>query len=192
MRRIGLLVLWIMMMGTLISCEGQQEELLSYQDRDGVYRGICRMEDGEYTLRIRIYADGRRELEFLAPESLVGCGYRRSTGGEYLFFAGEALYPVSENPTVAAIFSLFALSPGDLISASAESHSGVGINRLTFPDGISVYLSSATGSPLRFEHPLLSLTLYEESGQGLCPWNPPEAPPLDSARFLERKRGKEL
>lgn len=145
-----------------VSCGDDPSGSLSYQDKDCVFTGVCKLEDGEYTVQIHIQPDGSRELLFIAPETLAGCSYQRTPQGEYSFTAEDTVFPVSANPTVETIFGLFELDEADLLSASVDENSGAGLNVLTFAGDVTVYLSSEDGLPLRFEHPLLTLTLHAD------------------------------
>lgn len=155
--------LWLLLTITILlfGCAGKSEGSLDYQKRDCTFTGVCELADGSYTLKISTHPDGSGELEFLTPETLTGCRYLRTAGGEYSFATEDCLFPVAANPTVEAIFGLFALRESDLISAKLSESTGQELNILTFEGDIKVYLSSDSGLPLRFEHPLLVLNIHE-------------------------------
>lgn len=146
------------------ACSGQDGDYLSYQSQDATFVGTCTLPDGEYVMEIRLVSDGGRSLTFLSPEAVEGCSYYRSPEGDYAFTVDDMTLPVHENPTAKAIFDLFSLDEDDLLSASLEENAGVGLNVLEFAGDVTVYLSSEDGSPLRFEHPLLTLTLHSDRG----------------------------
>ncbi len=147
------------------ACTDRDTGYLEYQDKDATFVGTCKLADGEYVLQIKLREDGSRSLIFLSPETVEGCGYFRSAEGDYCFSVDDMTLPVEENPTVKAIFDLFSLKESDLISASVTENSGEGLNVLKFAGDITVFLSSSDGLPLRFEHPLLTLTLRADSRQ---------------------------
>lgn len=144
------------------ACADKESDYLSYQSKDAVFVGTCKLPDGEYVMEIHLMADGGRSLTFLSPETIEGCSYFRSAEGDYCFMVDDLSIPVNENPTAKAIFDLFSLDESDLIAASVSENAGVGLNVLEFEGDVTVYLSSADGLPLRFEHPLLSLTLHTD------------------------------
>lgn len=164
-RRIGGWLLGLLLLWGLLSCGEDPTELLSYQERECIFTGVCQLADGEYTVKIYLHADGGRELVFLAPETLAGCRYVRDTAGVYSFICEDAVLPVAGNPTVETIFGLFALNPTELLSAELSKNAGEGLNVLQFAGDVTVYLSSVDGLPLRFEHPLLTLTLHADKSQ---------------------------
>lgn len=144
------------------ACTDHHTDYLAYQSQDAAFVGTCNLSDGEYVMEIHIMADGGRSLTFLSPETVEGCSYYRSPEGDYCFTVGDLSLPVNENPTAKAIFDLFSLDEDDLISASVTQNAGVGLNVLEFEGNVTVYLNSSDGLPLRFEHPLLTLTLHTE------------------------------
>ena len=148
--------------GLLVACSGDPSGSLSYQEKECTFTGVCALEDGEYTLQIHVRPDGSGELLFLSPDSLSGCRYLRTQAGEFSFIAEDTVLPVAANPTVETIFGLFRLKESDLISAKVAENAGEGLNVLTFSGDVTVYLSSVDGLPLRFEHPLLTLTLHSD------------------------------
>lgn len=152
----------LLIVGVLAACKDSPSGSLSYQDKECTFTGVCTMEDGEYTLQIHTRPDGSGEILFLAPETLEGCRYLRTQGGEYSFVADDTVLPVAANPTVETIFGLFRLKESDLLSAKVAENAGEGLNVLTFSGDIVVYLSSRDGLPLRLEHPLLTLTLHSD------------------------------
>lgn len=156
--------LWLIALCTLLltACRGDPDGSLAYQGKECTFTGVCTLEDGEYTLQIHTRPDGSGELLFLSPETLEGCRYLRTEGGEYTFIAEDVSLPVAANPTVEAIFGLFRLKESDLLSAKVAENAGEGLNVLTFAGDVTVYLSSTDGLPLRFEHPLLTLTLHSD------------------------------
>ncbi|MBQ7354055.1 MAG: hypothetical protein IJW62_00885 [Clostridia bacterium] len=154
----------------LLCCCGKEGAgTLSYQEQECVFTGVCALEDGDYTVQISLHTDGSRELLFLSPETLTGCRYVRDAAGAYSFICADTVFPVAGNPTVETVFGLFALDEADLLSADLEENAGEGLNVLTFSGDVKVYLSSADGLPLRFEHPLLTLTLRADGRQILSP-----------------------
>lgn len=153
----------ILCVGLLSACGDDPAGSLSYQEKECAFTGVCALEDGEYTLQIHTRPDGSGELLFLSPETLEGCRYLRTEGGEYSFIADDTVLPVAANPTVETIFGLFRLKESDLLSAKVAKNAGEGLNVLTFSGDVTVYLSSVDGLPLRFEHPLLTLTLHSDS-----------------------------
>lgn len=163
-----LLVCLIVFVGCT-SCRDRNTDYLSYQSQDATFVGTCKLSDGEYVMEIRLMSDGGRSLTFLSPETVEGCGYFRSAEGDYCFSVDDMSLPVSENPSAKAIFDLFSLDEDDLISASVSENAGVGLNVLEFEGDIFVYLNSADGLPLRFEHPLLTLTLHTDEGTSSSP-----------------------
>lgn len=156
-----LLVCLIVLVGS-VACTDQREDYLSYQSQDATFVGTCRLTDGEYVMEIRLMSDGGRSLTFLSPETVEGCSYFRSAEGDYCFMVDDTALPINEHPTAKAIFDLFSLDEDDLITASVDENAGVGLNVLEFEGDVTVYLSSADGLPLRFEHPLLTLTLHTD------------------------------
>ena len=156
---IGALTLCV---GVLSGCRNDPGGSLSYQEKECTFTVVCALEDGEYTLQIHTRPDGSGEILFLAPETLAGCRYLRTAGGEYSFIAEDTVLPVAGNPTVETIFGLFRLKEADLLSAKVAENAGEGLNVLTFAGEVTVYLSSVDGLPLRFEHPLLTLTLHSD------------------------------
>lgn len=163
MKRIAqMLGCWILLTLALTACGKDVYGLLEYQKREATYTGICELEDGTYTLQIHTRPNGSGEILFLAPETLEGCRYLRTEGGEYSFIAEDTILPVAANPTIETIFGLFQLKESDLLSAKVAENAGEGLNVLTFAGDVTVYLSSKDGLPLRFEHPLLTLTLHSD------------------------------
>lgn len=161
-----LVVLLVAVLPTaFVSCAEEPNGSLSYQEQECVFTGVCTLEDGDYTVQISLHADGGRELLFLAPETLAGCRYVRDAAGAYSFVCEDTALPVAGNPTVETVFGLFELKESDLMTADLEEVAGEGLNVLTFAGGVTVYLSSADGLPLRFEHPLLTLTLRADGRQ---------------------------
>lgn len=159
--------LWaIILMGTLLlsvlSCRKDPDGSLSYQEKDCVFTGVCTLEDGDYTIEITLHADGGKELLFVTPETLTGCRYVRDASGAYTFICEDTALPVAGNPTVETVFGLFELQETDLLSADVVENAGEGLNVLRFAGDVTVYLSSTDGLPLRFEHPLLTLTLHAD------------------------------
>lgn len=145
------------------SCADRDADYLSYQSQDSTFVGTCILPDGEYVIEIGLQSDGGRSLTFLSPETIEGCSYFRSAEGDYAFTVDDMTLPVSEHPTAEAIFDLFSLDPDDLLSAELEENAGVGLNVLKFEGDITVYLSADSGLPLRFEHPMLTLTLHADA-----------------------------
>lgn len=164
MKKALILLVCIFVLFGSTACSKKQEDYLSYQSGDATYVGTCKLSEGEYVMEIRLMADGGRALTFLSPETVEGCTYFRSAAGEYSFSVDDMTLPVNEHPTAKVIFDLFSLDEDDLISASLDRRSGVGLNVLEFDGDVTVYLSSADGTPLRFEHPLLTLTLHVDDG----------------------------
>ncbi|MBQ8287388.1 MAG: hypothetical protein IJX76_01285 [Clostridia bacterium] len=156
------ILLTAVLLAALPSCGGDPDDSLSYQEQECVFTGVCKLEDGDYTLQISLHTDGSRELLFLSPETLSGCRYIRDAAGAYSFICEDTVLPVAGNPTVETVFGLFELKESDLLSAELEENAGEGLNVLTFAGDVTVYLSSADGLPLRFEHPLLTLTLHAD------------------------------
>lgn len=163
-KRIFLLIALVILWG-LTACVGQERGYLDYQEKNATFVGTCTLPDGEYVLQIRLMADGGRSLTFLAPETVEGCSYFRSAEGDYCFSVDDMTFPVEENPTAKAIFDLFSLKESDLRSATLSENAGERLNVLEFDGDITVYLSSSDGLPLRFEHPLLTLTLHADERQ---------------------------
>lgn len=160
-RILGIVGIWAVLLGT-VSCDGEVENSLFYQEQECVFTGVCALEDGDYTVQISLHTDGSRELLLIAPETVTGCSYIRDAAGVYHFRCEEMTLPIAANPTVETIFGLFSLKQSDLLSARLEKNAGEGLNVLEFAGGVTVYLSSADGLPLRFEHPLLTLTLRSD------------------------------
>lgn len=159
------MLIWLVCLTVLMGCTAcadRTDGYLSYQMKDATYVGRCTLSDGEYVMEIHVMEDGGRSLTFLSPETVEGCSYYRSPEGDYCFTVDGVSLPVNENPTAKAIFDLFSLDEDDLISASLERQNGVGLNVLEFEGDVRVYLNSADGLPLRFEHPLLTLTLHAD------------------------------
>lgn len=144
------------------ACTDRNADYLSYQSQDATFVGTCILPDGEYVMEIRLISDGGRSLTFLSPETVEGCSYYRSPEGDYCFTVDDMTLPVSENATAKAIFDLFSLDGDDLLSAELDKNAGQGLNVLNFEGEITVYLSSESGLPLRFEHPMLTLTMHAE------------------------------
>ena len=150
-------LLWL-----LPACGEETGSSLSYQEKECVFTGVCKLEDGDYTVQISLHADKSRELLFLTPETLSGCRYVRDASGAYSFICEDTVLPVAGNPTVETVFGLFELKESDLLTADLDENAGEGLNVLTFAGDVTVYLSSADGLPLRFEHPILTLTLHAD------------------------------
>ena len=158
-RRIVGTVILLPFLLCLLACNGEAESSLFYQAQECRFTGVCALEDGEYTVQISLHTDGSRELLMIAPETVAGCTYLRDAAGDYYFCYEEMTMPIAGNPTVETVFGLFSLKQSDLLSAKLEENAGEGLNVLQFAGGVTVYLSSTDGLPLRFEHPLLTLTL---------------------------------
>lgn len=164
MKKALILLVCLLVLLSAVACTERDADYLGYQTQDATFVGTCKLPDGEYMMEIRVMADGGRSLTFLSPETVEGCSYFRSAEGDYCFMVDDMSLPVEENPTAKAIFDLFSLNESDLISATLDSNAGVGLNVLEFEGDVTVYLSSANGLPLRFEHPLLTLTLHADQG----------------------------
>lgn len=165
MKKALILLVGLIVLVVFTACADRTDGYLSYQSQEMTFVGKCTLPDGEYVMEISLMADGARSLTFLSPETVEGCGYTRSSEGEYSFTVDGEAYPVSENASAKAIFDLFSLDEDDLISASLEKNAGVGLNVLEFEGGVTVYLNSEDGLPLRFEHPLLTLTLHADKSR---------------------------
>lgn len=163
-----ILLVCLLVLVCFTACTDHHADYLDYQSQDATFVGTCKLagdESGnEYVLEIRLLADGGRSLTFLSPETVEGCSYFRSAEGDYCFTVDDLSLPISEHPTAKAIFDLFSLDADDLRSASVSENAGVGLNVLAFEGDVTVYLNSADGLPLRFEHPLLTLTLHVDKG----------------------------
>ncbi len=162
MKRLLLLLLLMGAVGLLCACRGESAPLLAYQEEEHTFVGSCRLADGEYTVEITLLADGSRGLLFLAPDTLAGCRYHRDSAGAYTFHCGDTVLPVAANPTAEAIFGLFALRESELLSADLSETAGTALNVLRFSGGITLYLDSTDGLPLRMEHPQLVLTIHKK------------------------------
>ena len=162
----GIVWMGVLLFG-LLSCGTEVDSSLSYQEKECLFTGVCALADGEYTVQIALHTDGSRELLLIAPETVAGCRYIRDAAGAYHFCCEGVTVPVAGNPTVETIFGLFALQQSDLLSARLEENAGEGLNVLEFAGGVTLYLSSADGLPLRIEHPLLTLTLRADRRETL-------------------------
>lgn len=160
MKKALILLVCIAVLLGLTACSKRKDDYLSYQTGEATFVGTCKLADGDYVMEIRLMEDGGRALTFLSPETVEGCTYARSAAGEYSFSVDDMTLPVNEHPTAKAIFDLFSLDEDDLLTATLDESAGVGLNVLKFEGDVTVYLNSADGLPLRFEHPLLTLTLH--------------------------------
>lgn len=183
MRRFGLILLTLVFLPTLLwGCGEDPSGALHFQDAECHFTASCDLTTDyggagdetlsqattstpeSYVVEVLYRPDHSGEVTFLSPESLKGCKYLRTAGGEYSFQAADLVFPVEKNPTTEAIFSLFFLSEDDLLSAKLTQNSGEGLNVLTFKEkesgqAVTLYLNR-DGMPLRYEHPLITLTVH--------------------------------
>lgn len=164
MKKALILLVCLFALFALTACSDKQSDYLSYQSGEATFVGTCKLTDVEYVMEIRLMADGGRSLTFLSPETIEGCTYFRSAEGEYTFSVDDMTLPVEEHPTAKVIFDLFSLDEDDLISASVSKNAGTGLNVLEFEGDVTVYINTADGLPLRFEHPMLTLTIHVDEG----------------------------
>lgn len=168
MRRfVPLMLITLMLTLVLGGCREDPSTALAFQDRECRFTATCALSDGSYVVEVVHYPDHSGEIAFLSPDSLKGCKYLRTSGGEYSFQAADTLFPVEKNPTTEAIFSLFFLCEDDLLSAKLTENSGERLNVLTFQDcasgqQVTLYLSR-DGMPLYYQHPLITLTVHAKS-----------------------------
>lgn len=150
----------------LIGCGHAQTGALSFQEKECRFTAACRVKaagdgmGGDYVVEILHRPDGSGELIFLSPETIAGCKYLRTPGGEYSFQTGDLLFPVVENPTTKAIFGMFSLSEDNLVKAKTDKENGEGVNVLTFDEEIMLYLDRY-GMPLYYDHPVVALTIHK-------------------------------
>ena len=147
------------------ACSPVEEGALNFQKQECRFTGVCQVKmagddlGDEYVVEILHRTDGSGELTFLSPETIAGCKYLRTSGGEYSFQAEDMIFPVGENPTTQAVFGLFSLSEDDIVKASTSKEKGEGVNVLTFDGGIRLYLDRH-GMPLYYDHPAVTLTVH--------------------------------
>lgn len=168
MKRMGWLAIVLVMCVWIASCGNDSSGALSFQEKECRWTASCKVsangeeQGGEYVVEILHRPDHSGEITFISPETIAGCKYLRTPSGEYSFQAEDLVMPVAKNPTAEAIFSLFALSEDDLLTAKTEKNSGEGLNVLTFEGDIVLYISQS-GMPLYYSHPSVILTIHANS-----------------------------
>ena len=145
----------------LLGCKADPSGALEFQDKECRLIAECVVkteEKSEYIVEIFHRPDGSGEILFMTPETIAGCKYLRTASGEYSFQADDMIFPVAENPTTKAIFSLFMLSEESLIQASTDEMSGETLNILRFEGDRTLYLGQ-NGQPLYYDHPNVTMTM---------------------------------
>ena len=188
MKKYLLLLLALACMAFASSCQKSEIDPLHYQVYPFYVEGCLNAEDTDYTFSLTMSSCCEAQISFTKPDSLRGYVFNVNAEGTTLSYGDMTIdFDKAEKTSLIKLIpSLFALSAEDHISSENTVLNSVDIllsKYATETGDVSVYLNTATMTPLRFEGEgfvldVLKFTPSQAPESTLTPTPTPETTPV--------------